>query len=266
MRLRYTQSGHIFIGPKDDPQSIARAMVKTGCDEEFCIADNFAPDFIARLMAAGFLVMSMGFDGPGDGGGAGSGMEYILLPKLHLERSIIFFENFHEPCSARRLIPRYELRVDLGADHTGDFDVILDRCAAVHGEDWLTPPLRESIRAIRRRSLREPSLQTGSPAVSNHAGVQPVSFGLYREERLAAGEFGVVAGKVYTSYSGYYDEDSAGTVQLILTGRYLRDAGFAFWDLGMPLEYKTRLGARSVDRENFLKLRQFQNNEKGCPK
>ncbi|GHV92799.1 hypothetical protein AGMMS50268_33020 [Spirochaetia bacterium] len=193
MRLRYTQSGHIFIGPKDDPQSIARAMVKTGCDEEFCIADNFAPDFIARLMAAGFLVMSMGFDGPGDG-------------------------------------------------------------------------RRESIRAIRRRSLREPSLQTGSPVVSNHTGVQPVSFGLYREERLAAGEFGVVAGKVYTSYSGYYDEDSAGTVQLILTGRYLRDAGFAFWDLGMPLEYKTRLGARSVDRENFLKLRQFQNNEKGCPK
>jgi leucyl/phenylalanyl-tRNA--protein transferase len=115
----------------------------------------------------------------------------------------------------------------------------MERCAAVHGDDWLTPPLRESIRQIRA--------SPGLPA-------RPAAFGLYREGRLVAGEFGVVAGQVYTSSSGYYDEASAGTVQLILTGRYLRDTGFAFWDLGMPLEYKTRLGARGVERGKFLEL------------
>ncbi|GHT67937.1 hypothetical protein FACS1894110_14400 [Spirochaetia bacterium] len=236
MRLRYTQSGHIFISPEDDPQAIARAMVETGYNEEFCVAGqpavDFVPDFVARLMAAGFLVMSLRINGPA----------YLLTPKLHLERSIIFFENFHEPRSARRLIPRYELRTDREPGAPGDFslfDSVLERCAAVHGEDWLTPPLRESFRQIRANP--------GCP-------VRPAAFGLYREGRLAAGEFGVVAGKVYTSYSGYYDEDSAGTVQLILTGRYLRDAGFAFWDLGMPLEYKIRLGAREMERGKFLEL------------
>jgi Leu/Phe-tRNA-protein transferase len=84
--------------------------------------------------------------------------------------------------------------------------------------------------------------------------VRPVSFGLYRDGELAAGEFGVVAGRVYTSYSGYRDEDSAGTVQMILTGRYLRDAGFAFWDLGMPLGYKDRLGARNISPGLFVEL------------
>jgi Leu/Phe-tRNA-protein transferase len=59
---------------------------------------------------------------------------------------------------------------------------------------------------------------------------------------------------VYTSYSGYRDEDSAGTVQMLLTGRYLRDRGFAFWDLGMPLDYKDRLGAKNLSPEEFVEL------------
>jgi Leu/Phe-tRNA-protein transferase len=213
-------------------------MVETGYDEEFCIAGqpvrNFAPDFAARLMAAGFLVMSLRL--------GGQEPEYILTPKLHLERSIIFFENFHEPRPARRLIPRYELRTDMQPGTPGDsglFDTVMERCAAVHGDDWLTPALQESFRQIR-----------ANPGLPAH----PAAFGLYRDGHLAAGEFGVVSGRIYTSYSGYYDEDSAGTVQLILTGRYLRDAGFAFWDLGMPMEYKTRLGAREVERGEFLDL------------
>jgi Leu/Phe-tRNA-protein transferase len=59
-------------------------------------------------------------------------------------------------------------------------------------------------------------------------------------------------GRVYTSYSGYRDEDSAGTVQLVLTGRWLRDQGFDFWDLGMPLDYKDRLGAINMEPGDFV--------------
>jgi Leu/Phe-tRNA-protein transferase len=167
---------------------------------------------------------------------------------MHLERAVVFFNQMHESRTVRRLIPRYELRYDAGSydagsydagPGAGDFERILERCARVHGDDWLTPPLRESFLALRK-------LRRSSPRM--------VSFGLYRENRLVAGEFGVVAGRVYTSYSGYYDENSAGSVQLAMTGRYLRDAGFAFWDLGMPLPYKKSLGAQIIDRENFFEL------------
>jgi Leu/Phe-tRNA-protein transferase len=69
---------------------------------------------------------------------------------------------------------------------------------------------------------------------------------------------------IYTSYSGYTDEDSAGTVQMALTGRWLRDQGFAFWDLGMPLEYKDRLGAVNLDSRQFVELwRRGRNGAKG---
>ncbi|MDR1949356.1 MAG: GNAT family N-acetyltransferase [Spirochaetaceae bacterium] len=245
--LRYTKTGEIFISPGDDPRRIVDAMLFTNYSEEFCFALDFEPAFIAELMAAGFLVMSARL-----AGGSGDPPEspeprFLLLPKLHLERSVLFFPDIRETKTAKRLLKRYELRFDT------DFDRILDRCVTVHGDDWLTPPLTESIRVIRQKAARFP--RPGKPpSAAFFPPVRPVSFGLYRDGELTAGEFGVVAGRVYTSYSGYRDEDSAGTVQLVLTGRYLRDAGFAFWDLGMPLPYKDRLGAVNVDPRSFVKL------------
>lgn len=229
--IRYTQSGQIFIVPGDDPGRIVDVMVDTGYDDEFCYALNFDPAFIAALMEAGFLVMSVPIKP--SRGPDGRLYRYLLLPKLHLERSVLFWEDLRETKTARRLLKRYELRYD------ADFDRIVTRCVDVHGADWLTPPLQESIRAIR-------AFKSGP--------VRPVSFALYRDGNLVAGEFGVVTGRVYTSYSGYRDEDSAGTVQLVMTGRYLKDAGFAFWDLGMPLDYKDRLGARNVGPGLFVEL------------
>jgi Leu/Phe-tRNA-protein transferase len=77
---------------------------------------------------------------------------------------------------------------------------------------------------------------------------------VYRDGLLKAGEFGILAGRVYTSYSGYYDEDSTGTVQMVLMTQYLRDQGFALLDLGMPLDYKDDLGATNIHPRYFVEL------------
>jgi len=209
-------------------------MLETGYNEEFCVSLDFAPEFIARLMAAGFLVMSVKAADPEDEDATPEPDEqYILLPKLHLTRSALFFDNLRVKKSIKRHLDRYELRPD------ADFDFIVNRCQEIHGEDWLTGPLVSAIRNIRQNRLH---------------GVYPTSFALYRDDKLVAGEFGVTAGKVYTSYSGYYDESNAGTVQLILTTRYLRERGFAFFDLGMPMDYKTDLGATDISPEEFVAL------------
>jgi Leu/Phe-tRNA-protein transferase len=178
-------------------------------------------------MEAGFLVMSADISDRAE-------PACVLLPKLHLVRSVLFFENLHVKRSVRRLLSRYELRPGT------DFEYILDRCVAVHGGDWLTPPLVDTIKQIHK-----------TPPLEH---VYPASFALYREGKLVAGEFGVIAGKVYTSYSGYYDEPNAGTVQLIKTTRWLERRGFAFFDLGMPLDYKNDLGAADTGPAEFTAL------------
>ncbi|MDR1249343.1 MAG: leucyl-tRNA--protein transferase [Treponema sp.] len=238
-----------MIRPWDDPEDIVDAMLAADYGEEFCLVLDFDPGFVAALMKAGFLIMSVSMDG-----GPEMGEQHILLPKLHLERSVLLFPQLRVKRSIRGKLSRYELRVDgrpaekltsmealfsLPRSPASDFDIVMERCVAAHDDDWLTVPLRNVLREIRSR----PWL----PA-------RPLSFGVYRDGVLRAGEFGVLAGKVYTSYSGYYDEDNAGSVQMILTARYLEKLGAPFWDLGMPLNYKTGLGAQNVDPFQFVEL------------
>jgi len=232
MFLHYTEGGFLVILPGDDPCRIVDAILGTGYTEEFCISLNFNPKFIARLMKAGFLVMSAKLSDPEDSTSKENG-HFILLPRLHLTRSVLFFDKLHIKNSIKRHLNRFELRFDT------DFDYIVDHCIEIHGDDWLTPPLAAALRNIRQNKLH---------------GVYPASFALYRDGKLVAGEFGVIAGRVYTSYSGFYDESNAGTVQLILAARYLEEHGFAFFDLGMPLQYKTDLGAIDISPQEFVEL------------
>lgn len=238
--LRYSSSGHAVIFPGDDPDAVVDGLLEVEYAEEFCIAPSFDTAFIAALMRAGFLVMSFRPGPPG------SSEVAILLPKLHLERAVLDLNSLHETRSAKRVLGRYELRVDAA------FEEVLARCAESHGEDWLTAELRSALLDLRMRSVgidpdgRESFVFPGSPSA------RLVSFALFRDGRLVAGEFGVIVGSIYTSYSGYREEKSAGTVQMILTGRWLRDAGFFFWDLGMPMEYKQALGARCLARKDFV--------------
>jgi Leu/Phe-tRNA-protein transferase len=229
--LRVTREGLIFLGPEDDCDTVVNIMLNTNYSEEFCIGFEWDPAFIARLMQAGFLVMSEQVLAEGRDGKIVK--KTIVLPKLHLVRSVLFFHELHIKKSVRRFLDRYELRYD------NDFETIVQNCVAVYGDGWLTPALLDALYAIRLDK-------------NNH--VRPVSFGVYREGKLVAGEFGVVSGRVYTSYSGYHDEDNSGTVQMILTVRYLEKAGFDFLDFGMPLDYKTDLGARNVSPEDFVSL------------
>jgi Leu/Phe-tRNA-protein transferase len=232
--VRSTPSGHIFITPDDDPDFIVDAMLETGYGEEFCMALDFDPVFLAGLMRAGFLIMSHQFnDDEAEAGDGDPAPRCLVLPKLHLERSVLYFTDMHIKKSIRPFLSRYELRVD------EDFDFIMEHCVEVHDDAWLTEALRDSIRRIRD----DPTL----PA-------RPLSFGVYREGRLRAGEFGILTGKVYTSYSGYYDESNAGTVQMALTAKYLEKQGHLFWDLGMPLPYKDELGARNISPDCFVDL------------
>ena len=234
--LRYLPTGHIFIEPKDDCDRVVDAMLKTDYSEEFCLARDFDVDFIRRLMEAGFLVMSAELynDEPVENeAGALPERFFILLPKLHLVRSALFFPELHIKKSIRSFLSRYELRIDT------DFDLILDKCVQTHGADWLTPPLVEILKSLRKQK---------------QVRARPISFAVYREGEIRAGEIGVQMGRVYTSYSGYYEEDNAGTVQMILMAQWLEKMGFDFLDLGMPLDYKATLGAQEITPQRFVEL------------
>ncbi|MCL2139735.1 MAG: GNAT family N-acetyltransferase [Treponema sp.] len=233
LRPRYLQSGHILINPGDDCDLTVDFLLETGYSEDFCISVSFNEKFLGQLMRAGFLVMSMELNNEDEI----SEPFFILLPKLHLIRSVLFFPELHIKKSIRSLISKYELKVNT------DFDLILEKCVETHGASWLTPPLVSALKEMFKNSF-----------LYEHWHPLPISFAVYREGKLKAGEIGIVTGRVYTSYSGYYEEDNSGTVQIILMAQWLEKTGFNFLDFGMPLPYKTALGARDIAPETFVKL------------
>ena len=234
--LRYLPTGHVFIDPADDCSRVIDSLLAANYNEDFCLAREFDPLFVSRLMTAGFLVMSMELvddeETTPDSEHSEKDRFFVLLPKLHLLRSVLFFPELRIKKSIRPFLSRYEMRFN------ENFDKVFDNCIRAHGEEWLTPPLVKIIKEIRENDF---------PA-------KPVSFELYRDGELKAGEIGIITGRVYTSYSGYYEEANAGTVQMILMSRWLEKEGFDFLDFGMPLDYKTALGARDVSPAHFIGL------------
>jgi Leu/Phe-tRNA-protein transferase len=229
--LALTDTGYIFIRPGVDTDYLIDIIVGSNYKEEFCVARSFSSKFIDELMYSGFLVMSTAVRYNENKHG------FILMPKHHLTRNVLFFDDLHIGKTAKRLIKRDAREYDLFVNR--DYDEIIKRCIAVHGEDWLTKPLLKSIQRIRHNEA---------------ALAQPCSFGLYHNGTLCAGEFGVKVGAVYTSYSGYHEESSSGTIQMIMLAQYLQRNGFLFWDLGMPLDYKYTLGAHDIDIKEFISI------------
>ena len=212
-----------FVTPPIDAETLAD-WFDGSYRHEVCLSASFDPGFVDALCCAGFFPMAA--EGP-------DGTDFMIA-KLHAERSALDPRLVHISRTARRESCRYALGVNCC------FDRVLETCAATHGEGWLRPALRSCFRELF------------SSRTEHRARF--ASFELYDGPDLVAGEIGAFVGACYTSLTGYRSAAGAGTVQLAATGRWLEAAGIRLWDLGMPMEYKTALGARLLPRHDFLAL------------
>lgn len=208
---------------------------------EYCYTPIFQSRFIAQLMAEGFLPV------------ATSGM---LLPKLHVERSVIPLPGeLHISKSARKKSKRFRLTINQ------EFDEVIKGCHEQHGSHcWLYPPLVQAFRemqaapdGVMMAAPMDPT--TGRPLPNRSWKVRLYTIEVWNEATgaLAGGELGYTVGSIYTSLTGFTKEDSAGSVQLAALGRLLSEKGFHMWDLGMDMEYKQDIGSQAMPREAFVR-------------
>jgi Leu/Phe-tRNA-protein transferase len=223
-KFNYLDYGTLLILEKNNPDEAIDLIINTNYPYEFCIGENFNIQFLINLIKSGFYVMSRYYKQIDI---------YIMEAMHHLSQSVLFFDRLHIKKSVKKLLSKYELK------ENAEFERIVDKCIETHGDGWLTKPLVDAIKEIYRL---------------NNPDVTFISFGLYRDGKLVAGEFGTKVGRIYSSYSGYHEESNSGTVQMVLTAQHLEKTGYAFWDLGMPIDYKKSFGAKIVNLEDFIVL------------
>lgn len=196
---------------------------------EFCCAFNFSSAFISDICFHGYLPMATKIAG-----------KTVLLIKLHTERCILDFSNLHISRSVKRRAK--ELTITMNQS----FLPCVHQIVQFHQDDnWLYPELINSFAALQ----------------GNQGIVSTVTFEVWFREQMVAGELGYMVGGCYTSLSGFYTQNSAGTIQMCATAQLLKQQGFSFWDLGMEMDYKLALGAHTVSRQVFLERFYASRNE-----
>ena len=129
------------------------------------------------------------------------------------------------------------------------------------GMNWLYPPIVCAFKEINERTIKTNGHGVDAFLINNatnkRCGTTQVR--LYSIElwdlsgNLVAGELGHSVGSIYTSLTGFSKQDNAGSVQLLALGKLLLQCGFEYWDLGMEMDYKNRLGAELMRRPDFVK-------------
>ena len=207
---------------------------------EFCWAPPpFDERFIAALAFEGFLPMANRV--------AGS-HKHCLTPKLHRRRCIIDMgaAGARTTKKTRRAAETSAFRISIDQD----FDAVVAGCIRQHGHSWLYPPLIAALRRMHAAGSVTPLGHADGGAQVRVHTVELVDI----DGRLVAGEIGYSVGLVYTSMSGFSAADHAGSVQCAALGVMLQSKRLRYWDLGMSMAYKMRLGASNVTRQRFLTI------------
>ncbi len=215
----------------NDPE-IVRAL-HTHPDSHWFWSGSWSPDFYSRLAYEGLISITHRLD---DG-------TILLAPEMQRVYALLDWENLHISRQVRKLLRRVgegEFKLTV----TADLDRVIDGVTSYHSPCWLTAGYADILRDL---SLDREGRQCHVMAaeLSESSG------------RLIAGELGYRIGAVYTSLTGFIDRSigisGCGTLQMVLLARRLQEEGYAFWNLGHAnMEYKNRLGAVNLPREEFL--------------
>ena len=156
----------------------------------------------------------------------------FMTIKYHSKKLLVTFDRLHTSKKIKSWIN------GKFADYSITFNKAYDQCIEellkAYPETWLTEDLLEKYKVIHENPDDKVSID---------------SVEIWHNGKLVAGEIGFTTHNAYASLSGFHNEDDAGTVQMCILGLFLKNNGYAYWDLGMELEYKYRYGAVSCTRD-----------------
>ncbi len=226
--MNNTQLGiyHLSYDDLTDPQ-ILHHSIYPDMFKNYYWSDDFSAAYYIAKAKAGFIAVTDNYE-----------EEELLLPEIQFNYALLDFDDLHISTKVKRLLQKRELQLEVSQN----LDDVVEGINRLHKYNWLTPKYLNTLKA--------------SQGVDENFKV--ISALIREEDEVVAGEIGYMIGKTYTSLSGFSKREKAyqnyGTAQLVLLAQHLQTNGFSFWNLGQCyMPYKLMLGAKIVEREEFLK-------------
>ncbi len=197
-------------------------------------SDDFSAEYYIAKAKAGFIAVTDYYE-----------EEELLLPEIQFNYALLDFDDLHISRKVKKLLQTKNLQLEVSQN----LDEVAEGINKLHRNNWLTPKYLNTLKM--------------SQGVEENFKV--ISALIREEGEVVAGEIGYMIGKTYTSLSGFSEREKAyrnyGTAQLVLLALHLKEKGFTFWNLGQCyMPYKLMLGAKIVEREEFLKRWYIETN------
>jgi hypothetical protein len=217
-------------------EPVLHTQVYPDLDHTFYWDDSWDPSLYIAAARAGFISITH----------CDPELGPLLMAELQPSYAVLDWNDLHRSKSLRRRMHSEPLAGDgIELRIVPSVGRVLQGIREHHASSWLLEPYEALVLEL-----------PGGDAPG--FAIRGVELWSRRRGKLLAGELGYTIGCVYTSLSGFCVRDdpvlrSSGTLQMILLAERLRDAGYAFWNLGHPApSYKFEIGGRILPRDQFL--------------
>ncbi|UTJ06769.1 hypothetical protein [Arcobacter roscoffensis] len=198
-------------------------------ESNYYFSDDFSKDFYTDLCYFGFISTTI-IDND----------KLFLLPEIQFEYALLYFENLHISKKVKKLINKKEYIFEVDSN----IKEVLNKLDEYHNPNWLIGDYKNLLIELFKDDSESFKIKTF--LVKDK-----------KTKEIIAGEIGYKIGNTYTSLTGFSSKEKKynnyGTLQLILTAKYLEKENYKLWNLGHPyMEYKYAIGAKRYRREEFL--------------
>lgn len=144
-------------------------------------------------------------------------------------RGVIFCAELHISRSLQKTLRKqdYQLRFD------HDFSQVIDCCAAVHGDSWITPEMKATYTALHQQGRAH-------------------SCELWQAERLVGGLYGVCLDKIFCGESMFSLIPNASKIVLAHLCAFLHEQGIILLDTQFITAHLQSMGAVEISRQEYL--------------
>jgi len=148
-------------------------------------------------------------------------------------RLVLFFDEIKISKSLKRNLKKYEVKFDT------NFEEVIKKCREIrvsNGENtWILEDVIEQYIEIHKMGFA-------------------MSVETYHKGELIGGLYGILMGKVFCGESMFALKRDASKVALVRLAQKLESEGYDFIDCQVPSEHLKSMGAKEVERDEFLDM------------
>lgn len=233
-KQRRTQIPYITLDELQNSDIVER-YIYPNMNVDYYWSDDFSPEMYIALARAGFISITHRSD-----------ERVVLLPEMQTEYAVLDFSNLHISKNVKKLLKNGDYTLSFNTQ----FSEVIRSIQEAYVPCWIRGEYIKLMHELQQNSYEDFKLFS-TELFDNESG------------EMVAGEIGYITKNIYTSLSGFHNQektyDNLGTLQLVLLGQHLEEQGVKFWNLGHPyMDYKIDLGAKILSRGDFLKKWLFQ--------